>query len=114
MQYLKSFLRVLIYRYALGGYDGTQMVSTVEIFDRRKGQWTPGKEMNIARGYAGAVVLGESMYVMGGMKDHVEVLDTVIWLFFSKSFSFITSFCVKKSSIIFISCSLIFICYNIS
>ncbi|RVX03085.1 Kelch-like protein 12 [Vitis vinifera] len=64
-------------RYALGGYDGTNMVPTVEVFDPRIGSWMTGESMNDPRGYSGAVVLGESIYVIGGLKDNEEILDTV-------------------------------------
>ena len=64
-------------RYALGGYDGVQMVPTVEVFDPRIGSWMMGDPMNDSRGYSGAFTIGEKIYVMGGMKDDEEFLDTV-------------------------------------
>ena len=68
----------------MGGYDGTNMVPTVEVFDPRIGSWMTGESMNDPRGYSGAVVLGESIYVIGGLKDNEEILDTVITSTFKK------------------------------
>lgn len=64
-------------RYALGGYDGFNMVSTVEIYDPRYGSWMNVEPMNTSRGYAGAVVIGEEIYIIGGLKDNNEIIDTV-------------------------------------
>ena len=60
------------------------MVPTVEVFDPRIGSWMTGESMNDPRGYSGAVVLGESIYVIGGLKDNEEILDTVITSTFKK------------------------------
>lgn len=63
-------------RYAIGGYNGDKMVSSVEVFDPRVGQWTTGEAMRVPRGYFGSFVIGEKMYVIGGMRDE-DVLNTV-------------------------------------
>lgn len=63
-------------RYALGGYNGDTMVSSVEVFDPRNGLWMMGEAMRVSRAYLGSFVLGGKMYVIGGMQDN-EVLDVV-------------------------------------
>lgn len=70
----------------MGGFDGTTTVSSVEIFDPRLGSWTIGEPMNRPRGYSAAVVVGDCIYNMGGVKgdgdigDNIE--DTVSEIFF--------------------------------
>lgn len=68
---------VLLCRYALGGYDGFTMVPSVEIFEPRMGLWTMGEPMNESRGYFGAVVIKDSIYVLGGINAKRELLDKV-------------------------------------
>lgn len=64
-------------RYAIGGYDGAQMVPTVEVFEPRVGSWTMLEPMKYARGYMGTVTLGNTIYVISGMQENEEILDTV-------------------------------------
>nr|XP_016461932.1 PREDICTED: uncharacterized protein LOC107785206 isoform X2 [Nicotiana tabacum] len=64
-------------KYALGGYDGDNMVSSVEILDPRFGSWVMGEQMSSPRGYSGAAVVGGNIWVIGGVNDHEEVLDTI-------------------------------------
>lgn len=53
------------------------MVTSIEVFDPRLGTWTTGEPLNHARGYSGAVVLKESIYMIGGLKVGEQVVDTV-------------------------------------
>ncbi|KAI4306899.1 hypothetical protein L6164_030139 [Bauhinia variegata] len=53
------------------------MVSTVEVFDPRVGCWMAGESMNDSRGYSAAVVIGNSIFVIGGLNEDGKVLDTV-------------------------------------
>ena len=39
-----------------------------------------GDSMNECRGYSAACVSGDAIYVIGGLKDNDEILDTVSWL----------------------------------
>lgn len=64
-------------RYALGGFDGTAMIPTVEIFDPRLGYWIMGEPMNCARGYSAAAVLGGLIYVIGGVRADESIANTV-------------------------------------
>ncbi|KAK6786530.1 hypothetical protein RDI58_015055 [Solanum bulbocastanum] len=64
-------------RYSLGGYDGEKMVSSVEILDPRFGSWVMGEQMNSTRGYSGAVVIGGKIFVIGGVNDQEEILNSV-------------------------------------
>ncbi|KAE9465163.1 hypothetical protein C3L33_02941, partial [Rhododendron williamsianum] len=63
--------------YALGGYNGAEMVPTVEIFDPRLGLWMLGEPMNYCRGYSGAAAIGEKIFVIGGLNESDKILDTV-------------------------------------
>lgn len=66
----------------MGGYNGEKMVSSVEIFDPRLNAWRMGDPMSAPRGYAAAVTLDGSAYLIGGLKSNVQILDTVrnCWL----------------------------------
>lgn len=50
------------------------MVPCVEIYDPRLGSWMPGKPMNQPRGYSAAAVIGDSIYVIGGVKDEDSIV----------------------------------------
>lgn len=68
----------LICRYAIGGFDGERMVSSVEIYDPRRGTWMEGEGMRDLRGYSAVAVVKDTIYVIGGYKGEEEdILDTV-------------------------------------
>lgn len=62
-------------RYALGGFDGTTTVSSVEIFDPRLELWMTGEPMNHPRGYSGAALVGETIYVIAGVRGGDNNID---------------------------------------
>lgn len=64
-------------RYAIGGYDGKKMVSSVETFDPRMGSWLMDEPMKFARGYAASVVLDNALLVIGGSLDGDNVTENV-------------------------------------
>lgn len=66
-------------RYALGGYDGDTMVSSVEVFDPRIDSWMMVEPMKASRGCFGSFVLGGRIYVIGGLQD-AQVLDQVCYV----------------------------------
>lgn len=68
-------------RYALGGFDGSAMVPSIEIYDPRLGSWMSGEPMKHSRGYLAAAVVKESIYVIGGVKIGDEIVDTVPSIF---------------------------------
>lgn len=73
-------LRWLVYscfRYAIGGFDGEKMVSSTEIYDPRLNAWRMGDPMSAPRGYAAAVNLDNSLFLIGGLRSNVHILDTV-------------------------------------
>lgn len=52
-------------------------MSTVEVFDPRACSWMMGESMKTARGNFSAAVNGEKIFVIGGMKDNEQILDSV-------------------------------------
>lgn len=52
-------------------------MSTVEVYDPRSSSWVTGESMKECRGYSGAVVIGDSIYMIGGMTDGEQISDTV-------------------------------------
>jgi N-acetylneuraminic acid mutarotase len=63
--------------YAIGGYNGDRMVSSVEIFDPRRNSWRVGDPMNFPRGYASTVTLGDNVFVIGGLQSSEKFMDSV-------------------------------------
>ncbi|KAL8542384.1 hypothetical protein ACS0TY_003305 [Phlomoides rotata] len=63
--------------YTLGGFDGTTMVPSVEVYDPRLGTWMPGEPMNYAREYSVAAVLNESIYVIGGVETGEQIVEKI-------------------------------------
>ena len=59
------------------GDEGRIPVGTVEIFDIATGRWSPGPDLPTARHHAGAEVLGDTMYVVGGRDARDYSLDVV-------------------------------------
>jgi N-acetylneuraminic acid mutarotase len=53
------------------------MVSSAEIYDPRLNAWRMGDPMTSPRGYAAAVNLDGSVYLIGGLQSNVQILDTV-------------------------------------
>ena len=54
--------------YAIGGYDGTKYLSSIEKFDLMQEKWVKVKAMNVARCTLSAVASGDCqyIYVIGG------------------------------------------------
>jgi len=52
--------------YALGGFDGTQILSHVEAFDPRMKSWMPLEQMTVPRSSASATTYGGRLWVLGG------------------------------------------------
>lgn len=52
--------------YALGGFDGTQILSHVEAFDPRMKSWMPLEPMSTPRSSAAASVYGGKIWMLGG------------------------------------------------
>jgi len=51
---------------ACGGWDGDRALTTVEMFDPVKGEWSPLPDMSTPRRDHGAAVVGDFLYVVGG------------------------------------------------
>merc|ERR1719443_1407628 len=52
--------------YAIGGFDGSKIISSVEAFDPRMKNWMTVEPMSGPRSGAAAAVVGEKLYVCGG------------------------------------------------
>lgn len=66
--------------YVIGGYDGSNYLSSVERFDPRENSWTRLKNMYTRRGCHSMAVLNEKLYALGGhdgdnMVSTVEIFD---------------------------------------
>src|SRR5207245_11365597 len=65
--------------YAVGGYNGSGYVSTVEEYDPATNVWTAGAAMPTPRAGMGVAAVGGRVYVLGGYNggylDTVEELD---------------------------------------
>lgn len=62
--------------YAFGGFNGTERLSTVEVYDPRKNKWSQGCAMLCKRSAVGVAALDDCIYVCGGY-DGVTSLNTV-------------------------------------
>ena len=51
--------------YAIGGYDGSAHLNTVECFDPMTNAWKPVASMASRRSSAGVAVLNDMLYVVG-------------------------------------------------
>lgn len=58
------------------------MTSSVETYDPRASCWVMAEPMNAARGYAATAVLGDSIFVIGGVQDGEVISSTVIQTLF--------------------------------
>ena len=52
--------------YVIGGYNGTNVLNTVDIFDPTTNTWTSGTNMPTARSHLRAAVLNGKIYAIGG------------------------------------------------
>ena len=55
--------------YAIGGYDGSAHLNTVECFDPMTNAWKPVASMASRRSSAGVAVLNDMLYVVGKSVD---------------------------------------------
>ena len=55
----------------------TRLSLAFEIYDPRLNAWRMGDPMSSPRGYAAAVNLDGSVYLIGGLQSNVQILDTV-------------------------------------
>lgn len=52
--------------YAIGGFDGSQILNHVEAFDPRMKSWMPLEPMGVPRSSASAAAMGGQLWVLGG------------------------------------------------
>lgn len=57
--------------YAIGGYDGSAHLNTVECFDPMTNTWRAVASMASRRSSAGVAVLNDTLYVVGKFGDCV-------------------------------------------
>ncbi|KAE9537959.1 hypothetical protein AGLY_005931 [Aphis glycines] len=61
------------YLYAVGGYDGTSALKSVEYYDPNINTWTSISEMSIRRFGPGVGVLNGGLYFIGGHNGHIFI-----------------------------------------
>lgn len=66
---------------AIGGTDGEKVLRTVECYDtaRPEAGWVPVRPLAHPREGASAVVLGDSVYVIGGHDGHAHLCSVEVW-----------------------------------
>jgi len=52
--------------YAIGGFNGSLRVKTVEAFDPKNGQWSSAAPMNARRSTLGVAIINQRIYAVGG------------------------------------------------
>jgi len=62
--------------YLFGGWDGTQFVDTIYVFDSTLNTWREITNMTTPRGYAGATMVGDNILILGGY-DGKKALSTI-------------------------------------
>ena len=62
--------------YIIGGSDGTEILSSIEIYDPQTNQWTYGPSMSVRRSGLRAVLHRGKIYAMGGY-DGQDILSSV-------------------------------------
>ena len=62
--------------YAVGGYDGSSFLKSVEMFDPRNNKWTFVASMNVTRSRVAVVANMDRLWAIGGY-DGMKNLSTV-------------------------------------
>jgi len=62
------------YVYAIGGYDGSSQLSSVERYDVSSDQWTMITAMNCARSALGVSIVNNCIYAVGKCHCHCVLL----------------------------------------
>ena len=68
----------------MGGWDGRQRLSSVDIIDTRNHTVTVGPSMTVPRRFCTSAVIGHRIFVVGGQRGHGN-LDSMEYLEFAKS-----------------------------
>ena len=53
------------------------MVPSIEVYDPRLRAWIMGEPMIPSKGYSTIAIVNESIYIVGGVKDGENIVDTV-------------------------------------
>ena len=62
---------------AIAGFDGTNALATVEVYQPTADRWTAAAPLNTARYGHAAVVVGDRAFVLGGCGAEQQPLDSV-------------------------------------
>lgn len=62
--------------YAIGGFDGSQALASVEVYNLATKKWTAAPPLNCARRGLAAVAINERLFAVGGSDGH-NALDSV-------------------------------------
>ena len=85
--------------YAVGGFNGSLRVRTVDIYDPIKDMWSAVASMEARRSTLGAAVLNGLLYAVGGFDgssglNSVEVYDPK-----SNEWEMVSPMCTRRSSV---------------
>ena len=68
--------------YACGGYDGTQFLRSVEVYDPATDQWTPLGPMNVKRSRVALVANSGKLFAIGGYDGMSNLASMEVCNFF--------------------------------
>ena len=78
--FIRRYVRVGVVNgiiYAIGGYDGSAHLNTVECFDPMTNVWKPVASMASRRSSAGVTVLNDMLYVVGELHVMFKMVANV-------------------------------------
>lgn len=79
--FIRRYVRVGVVNgiiYAIGGYDGSAHLNTVECFDPMTNAWKPVASMASRRSSAGVAVLNDMLYVVGESHAMSKMVANII------------------------------------
>ena len=89
--------------YAVGGFNGTERLNTVEVFDPDKDEWSVAAPMNVARSGAGICSYDNFIYAVGGYTTNLQLSSVERFDTFKNQWTFINSMSSPRSALAAIS-----------
>ncbi|RWS10322.1 Ring canal kelch-like protein [Dinothrombium tinctorium] len=85
--------------YAIGGFNGSLRVRTVDCYDPQANRWIPCPSMEARRSTLGVCVLNNKIYAVGGFDGSTGLQSAEVFDHVSGKWSFIASMSTKRSSV---------------